>query len=198
MLRRTASKDRILAAALSLLETMDYDEITAERIISVAEVAKQTFYNHFADKQQVIITLAYTELLRVTHGHVDAACKKATNITQRIEIFLREAERYIRSHSDIERTLVTHGVLRSGGTDAMRTYIADVTTEYMRLIQPEIDSGEWPKGLPPMFFTELLTSAINSLATNYSQFPDYPVTAHRKLYAEVLIGAIAAAKSKEK
>lgn len=195
MRRRTDSKDRILAAALTLLETMDYDEITTERIISASGVAKQTFYNHFTDKQQAYIALSYNELFRVTQSHVDSACRKSKNIAQRIEIFLREAERYIRSHSDIERTLVTHGVLRSGDTDAMKAYIADVSAEYMRLLQPEIESGEWPETLPPAFFIELLTNAINSLATNYSKFPEYPVTRHRKLYTKVLTGAIANAQS---
>lgn len=194
MLRRTDSKDRILAAALSLLETMDYEEITTERIISVSGVAKQTFYNHFTNKQQAYIALSYSELLRLTRLHVDTACSKSESARERIEAFLREAERYIRSHSDIERTLVTQGILQNSDIEAMKNYISDVSAEYMRLIQPEIDSGEWPEALPPLFFVELLTNAINSLATNYSKFPEYPVTRHRKLYAKVLTGAILAAK----
>jgi len=49
------SREWIFSALLDLLDTMDYKSITISQIIKKADVARQTFYRHYKDKDDIIM-----------------------------------------------------------------------------------------------------------------------------------------------
>jgi AcrR family transcriptional regulator len=49
--RRTRTRAALLRAGRSLLATRDIDGISVDEIVAAADVAKGSFYNHFADKE---------------------------------------------------------------------------------------------------------------------------------------------------
>ena len=50
-------RDRILAAALHLFGTRSYDAVTVSDVCADARVAKRYFYEHFADRCDLLLTL---------------------------------------------------------------------------------------------------------------------------------------------
>ncbi|MBR5754111.1 MAG: TetR/AcrR family transcriptional regulator, partial [Clostridia bacterium] len=48
------TKDAIVSAFNSLIETTDFDKITVQMICDRAEVGRTTFYRHFKDKYDVM------------------------------------------------------------------------------------------------------------------------------------------------
>lgn len=57
--RRTTSERRILDATLELLRGGErFADFPVERILASAEVSRSTFYNYFADKNELIVRLA--------------------------------------------------------------------------------------------------------------------------------------------
>lgn len=59
-LRRTANRAALLQAAEELFSTRPFAAVSVDDIVARAGVAKGTFYNHFADKEDLAANLALT------------------------------------------------------------------------------------------------------------------------------------------
>ena len=57
-LRRTANREALLGAAEDLFGTRGFGAVSVDEIVARAGVAKGTFYNHFADKEDLAAHLA--------------------------------------------------------------------------------------------------------------------------------------------
>jgi AcrR family transcriptional regulator len=55
--RATDRRDRILASALQLFGTRDYDEVTVADVCTAARVSKRYFYEHFVDREDLVRAL---------------------------------------------------------------------------------------------------------------------------------------------
>ena len=55
--RATDRRDRLVAAALGLFGTRDYDAVTVADVCADAKVSKRYFYQHFADRDALLLTL---------------------------------------------------------------------------------------------------------------------------------------------
>jgi AcrR family transcriptional regulator len=55
--KREATRDQILAAADRLFAARGFDATTVDEIAAAADVAKGTFYYHFASKEQLLVDL---------------------------------------------------------------------------------------------------------------------------------------------
>jgi AcrR family transcriptional regulator len=55
--RATDRRDRILASALQLFGSRDYDEVTVAEVCTGARVSKRYFYEHFVDREDLVRAL---------------------------------------------------------------------------------------------------------------------------------------------
>jgi AcrR family transcriptional regulator len=55
--RATDRRQRILASALHLFGTRDYDDVTVAEICAGAKVSKRYFYEHFVDREDLVLAL---------------------------------------------------------------------------------------------------------------------------------------------
>jgi len=55
--RATDRRDRILASALQLFGTRDYDDVTVADVCTGARVSKRYFYEHFVDREDLVRAL---------------------------------------------------------------------------------------------------------------------------------------------
>ncbi|WP_433374098.1 TetR/AcrR family transcriptional regulator [Actinoplanes sp. CA-142083] len=55
--RATDRRDRILASALHLFGTHDYDDVTVAEVCAGAKVSKRYFYEHFVDREDLVRAL---------------------------------------------------------------------------------------------------------------------------------------------
>jgi len=55
--RATDRRDRILASALQLFGTHDYDDVTVAEVCTGARVSKRYFYEHFDDREDLVRAL---------------------------------------------------------------------------------------------------------------------------------------------
>jgi AcrR family transcriptional regulator len=53
--RASDRRDRIVAAAVHLFGTRDYDEVTVADVCAEARVSKRYFYEHFADRESLLL-----------------------------------------------------------------------------------------------------------------------------------------------
>jgi|GEM_PF-5832867 len=54
--RQAAARKRIVEEAIGLFETRGIDGVTVDEIASLADVAKGTIYNHFAAKEDIVVS----------------------------------------------------------------------------------------------------------------------------------------------
>lgn len=90
-LRRTANREALLGAAEDLFGTRGFGAVSVDEIVARAGVAKGTFYNHFADKQDLAAHLAL--IIRQTVRERIAAVKSistdpATILAIAVTLFL--------------------------------------------------------------------------------------------------------------
>ena len=74
--RSTDRRDRILASALELFGTHDYDEVTVAEVCTGARVSKRYFYEHFVDREDLVRALHKEQNEWLLAGVVSATPEK--------------------------------------------------------------------------------------------------------------------------
>lgn len=129
----TDKERQIAAAALTVFSRYGLKRATMNDIAEEAGVVRQTLYNVFANKDEVIhgTLLFYTEMLR---ANVRAAWEGVTDLSAQLDLLF---EHYILASWDAVRTTPDAGELESGTTAAAKNamHIAD---EEMRAMLVEV------------------------------------------------------------
>lgn len=86
---RGQARERLLDALVRLLESRDFDALTADAIATEAGLAHGTFYRHFPDKRAAL--LAAFERLRERRGPALAALRDDARTVEAARAGLREA-----------------------------------------------------------------------------------------------------------
>ncbi|WP_433616259.1 TetR/AcrR family transcriptional regulator [Dactylosporangium sp. CA-139114] len=55
--RAADRRERLVAAAVQLFASRDYDDVTVADVCTLAKVSKRYFYDHFADREALVLTL---------------------------------------------------------------------------------------------------------------------------------------------
>ena len=78
----------ILAAALSLFESDDWEQVTVEAIAQTAEVGKGTIYKHFASKDEIYARLAMDFQRRIVAASavIDASLPVIDRFRQHLQV----------------------------------------------------------------------------------------------------------------
>jgi AcrR family transcriptional regulator len=84
-----STRDALLGAFESLLEKSSFDAITVEAIAAAAKVAHATFYRHFENKRDVMLTAAKRMVDRIDSGGLLHAGSDADAERMRIRTFVR-------------------------------------------------------------------------------------------------------------
>ncbi|MCD1258980.1 TetR family transcriptional regulator [Paenibacillus athensensis] len=103
MLRETKKQDtraRIVRQAVELFKLKGFDRVTVDEITAACGIAKGTFFNYFAKKEQVLLHLAdaYAEKLRGI-----AAAHRGLGLKERLTLMLRELLHIYVQHNQLLR-----------------------------------------------------------------------------------------------
>ena len=71
--RATDRRERILASALQLFGTREYDDVTVAEVCAGARVSKRYFYEHFVDREDLVRTLHRQQNEWLLSGVAEAA-----------------------------------------------------------------------------------------------------------------------------
>jgi AcrR family transcriptional regulator len=134
--RRTRTRAALLSAGRTLLATRDIDGISVDEIVAVADVAKGSFYNHFADKELFARAIAGA-VRRHVEQCVVLANASVSDPPQRLARGLCVYLRFAIEHRDSARVLWR---LNSGSTMAD----APINQELKRDLLHGIQSGRLP------------------------------------------------------
>jgi AcrR family transcriptional regulator len=90
--RKQETRARILEAAVDLFGEVGFEATKVADICERADVARQTFFNHFPAKDELLRAL-YREGVGFVSATLDAACERGATTRERLAIFYREQVR---------------------------------------------------------------------------------------------------------
>jgi AcrR family transcriptional regulator len=135
--RRT--RDLLRRALLSLVQEQGYDRITVQDILDRADVGRSTFYAHYRDKDDLL--LSGFEDVRAALAAEREAAEHAAGGTREFLQPLLVVFRHIEAHRQFWRPLA-----RKGGADVvvriLRDYVADLVREHFRAQFPTVGKNQ--------------------------------------------------------
>ena len=177
-------RQRLFGAAVKVVGKYGYADASVARITKLANVAQGTFYNHFANRQELLDQLLPTvgkDMLAFIKKRVDPAAGEADKELARFKAFFA----FLTETPEFMRILNEAIVFAPIG---YQKHIEVISENYMRaLTRGQVGEGQFtPKELEVVIF--ILLGARSYLSHHYAYVdsqvqtpPDYLFTAYHKL-----------------
>jgi AcrR family transcriptional regulator len=135
--RRT--RELLRRALLSLIQEQGYERITVQDILNRADVGRSTFYAHYRDKDDLL--LSGFEDIRLALAAEREAAEQATGGTSQFLQPLLAVFRHVEGHRNFWQPLT-----RKGGADVvvriLRDYVTDLVREHFRSQFPGLERDQ--------------------------------------------------------
>jgi AcrR family transcriptional regulator len=135
--RRT--RQLLRSALLSLVQEQGYDRITVQDILDRADVGRSTFYAHYRDKDDLLLS-GFEDIRSALAGEREAA-EQATGGTSEFLQPLLTVFRHVEGHRHFWQPLV-----RKGGADVviriLRDNVTDLVREHFRSQFPGLERNQ--------------------------------------------------------
>lgn len=187
--RRRATADRILEAAGALFGERGVEATTVAEICARADVAHQTFFNHFPSKRDLV-----REIARIGHEFFLAAVETATREGS------STGERLARLFATIHEAAAAAGPMHQDlVSETVREALAARQDERERAIHLAIErlvrrgraAGDVSRAHAVEDQATLLFSAFSQLMFEWAHRPDFPMAERSQRMARLLADALA-------
>ena len=141
--RRVQRTKQLLAdALLALMREKGFEALTVQDVIDRANVGRSTFYSHFADKEDLLVS-GLDRLRADLKARQQAALLRETGAEERAFAFSRELFAHARDHGDVFRVMVGK---KSGAIiqHHFQRMLVDLVRDEMKAIAPRAAQGSVP------------------------------------------------------
>ena len=98
-------RDRIVAAALQLFGTRDYEAVTVADVCADAKVSKRYFYEHFTDREALLLAVYREQHDWLLAGVGRAAPQRPASLEDVLRPMMRTLVRMLREHPERARVI---------------------------------------------------------------------------------------------
>ncbi len=168
--KKRETRERIQQAAQSLFVAQGYAETTASEIASAARVSRQTFFNYFPEKSQLLdqlVALADS----VNESLVQAALARSGSTAERLVYAFSESAKLTEALPELTRIVVIHGM--GAGTPSAR--MQRLERSFERLFAAGVAQGDVREDLPLSFLAEMAAGVFTAVVLAWVENPDYPL-----------------------
>lgn len=164
--RKQETRSRIREAAVDLFTEQGYEATKVSEICERADVARQTFFNHYPAKRDVLTTL-FDIGLEMMAATLDSACERGANTRARLHLFFHDAVGPAVELGPFGRDLVSHVV--NSADDVERPEFAQrVSNVFLELVQRGIELGDVTRRYPPEALAELVEGSLVTLIRDWT------------------------------
>ncbi|MDO5661762.1 MAG: TetR/AcrR family transcriptional regulator [Brachybacterium sp.] len=163
---RERTRTRIFGALGELMETEDFDALTFSRVAQAAGVGRTAMYNHFPDKDALLVEFAMHE----TTGYLEQLRDGIADATTTVEA----VELYVRTQVSLRGAFHMPSRSASGGTLApetarrMREHVVMIEDVLRQILLEGIRAGE----LAPDLDVDATVRIVNTLLIGRSTAAD--------------------------
>jgi len=164
--RKQATRRRILEAAVACFAARGYDATTVAEICAGADVARQTFFNHFAAKRDLLVELLETGV-DVLAADLAAAFEQGRTSRERIAHFFAVTVASAVDVGPFNRDLVAH-VIHSSDNPLYPEQSQRISDLFVGFVRRGLEVGAVTRRHPPEVLAELIEGSVFALMRDWS------------------------------
>ena len=172
--RKQEVRARLYEAARALFNQQGYDATTVEQIAEAADCAPATFFNHFQNKQ-IVLLLMTSEVVSHLQGMLEAEFKHTGSAEQRLIGLATTAANQIAQHEDIARHVMIELVRTRGRPEAQTPYLDQIFEPVEGVLSEGQANGEVRDDHDPRFLTRMVVGMLNTAVAHWLADPSYPI-----------------------
>jgi AcrR family transcriptional regulator len=162
--RKHETRSRVLEAAVELFGERGYEATKVADICERADVARQTFFNHFPAKSDLLEDL-HRAGIDFFWATLDAAWERGGTTRERLALFFGDVVAATVDVGPFSRDLVAHVAHAEPGHDAQAQRLSEL---FLTLVQRGIEAGDVTRRHEPEVLAELVEGAFHALMTSWS------------------------------
>jgi AcrR family transcriptional regulator len=187
--RKLETRARIVAAAGLLFGERGVRGVTVADICESADLARQTFFNHFGGKEELV-----GELVGVGWEFVATSAREANDLggstRSKLSAFFSRMIGAAAGTGVMHHELMVE-TLRHSAAEATREKLEGLRQAIQTLIGAGVAAGDVTDQRPPEDLTLMVVGTLQMLMFEWSQAPDYPIAERTERMAQLLADAIA-------
>jgi AcrR family transcriptional regulator len=187
--RRQETAARIVLAAGTLFAERGVSETTVADICARADVARQTFFNHFATKQDLVAALVQVGV-DFFEAAVDTAIRTGSGTRERLERLFAQIHEAASSAGPMHHELVSE-VMRAAHQTALPQQIRVADRAVAKLLRAGRARGDVSREHALEDQVALVQGAFHHLQLEWTQRKDFPIAARSTRMARMLADALA-------
>jgi len=171
--RKQALRQHIFDIAVELFTSRGFEATTVDQIAKAADIAPATFFNHFQNKQAVLMEMTNLVVVHL-QGLLDQELERDSDTRTRLLGFARAAAGDIGQARGIARDVVLT-MVRSESDGAEPPYLVRVHQPFAEMLRDGQRRGEVREDLSAGFLAEMVLGMLNATVTGWLSDPNYPI-----------------------
>ena len=176
--RKQEIRTRIEAAAYALFQRQGIEDTSIEQICVEADVARRTFYGHFANKHSLLGGLGISRLYNRMEPMLAELMPKHSSTRDRLEAMIDYIETSFAGLNDIDRQLILVAPAAfAEDSETQRELGSSAMGSFMQLIEAGVQQGDVNTEFSPEMLAAMVVGTLNMLTTTWCMDDSFPVFA---------------------
>ena len=176
--RKQEIRSRIEDAAYELFKTQGIEDTSIEQICVEADVARRTFYGHFANKHALLGGLGISRLYNQSEPMLRQLMANHQTTRGRLEAMIDYIEANFAGYEEIDRQLILIAPSAFAEDQEQQREIGNSSmASFTRLITAGLASGDVKTTFSPEILAATVVGTLNMLSTSWAMDSSYPVFA---------------------
>lgn len=141
--RASKTRQRLMDAALAVINTHGFDGCSIENITELADVGKGTFYRHFREKSSILMDLLDTAMADL-QGRMQAGLRQVTSLDTAAASILRSHSEWFAARPDLFILFLQAqhmATARPSVTPILAPYFTAYYSEIDKILSPYLPAG---------------------------------------------------------
>jgi AcrR family transcriptional regulator len=176
--RKQEIRARIEDAAYRLFKQQGVEETSIEQICVEADVARRTFYGHFANKHALLGGLGISRLYNRSEPMLRELMANHSTTRARLEAMIDYIEATFAGYEDIDRQLILMAPSAFINNQEQKREINNsAVASFTQLIAAGVELGDVKTDFSPDMLATLVVGTFEVLTTSWAMDSSYPIFA---------------------
>jgi AcrR family transcriptional regulator len=180
--RVAETRARIEEAAYSLFRSQGIEAVSIEMICERADVARRTFYSHFANKHSLIGALGVDRVWGSAAPMLQDIMMRSTSVRNRLNLLFEMVDAAFQNWDEIDRELIlwAPSSFINGPPQQQQEIAVGVTALFERLVEDSKSDLVAPSVHSSVILATSLIGTLNTLTLHWAIDPNFPISKRLK------------------